>query len=230
MRTLAIGDIHGCLTALTTLLKRVRLQADDTLITLGDYVDRGPDSKGVLDFLINLSHECQLVHLGGNHELMMLDAKKSRFSRHGWLGVGGAETIDSYGESMDDVPQAHWDFINSSAAFHETDTHIFVHANLNPKKPLSKQQADDLFWRPFGAPKPHISGKAMICGHTSQHSGLPKHLGHATCIDTYVYGDGWLTCLDVDSGHYWQANEEGGYRESNLAKLLEEDTTSTGAH
>ena len=74
MRTLAIGDIHGCLTALGTLIEFVNLKDGDTLITLGDYVDRGPDSKGVLDLLVSLKKSKQLVTLRGNHEIGMLRA------------------------------------------------------------------------------------------------------------------------------------------------------------
>ena len=69
-------------------------------------------------------------------------------------------------------------------------------------------------------PPPHQSGKSMVCGHTSQPSGLPVNLGHAICIDTWVYGDGWLTALDVGSGRYWQTNERGGRREDEIGTLL----------
>ncbi len=227
MRILAIGDLHGCLTALRTLADQVVFQPEDTVITLGDYVDRGPDSKGVIDFLIDLRQRCHLIPLGGNHELMMLDARKAAFSISGWLMVGGAETVESYGSSLSDVPEEHWDFIKSSKAFHETEAHFFVHANAHPKRPLEKQNEDDLFWRPFGNPTPHVSGKTMICGHSSQRSGLPKNVGHAICIDTFVYGDGgWLTCLDVDSGKYWQANQQGEHREGDIEEQLENSASA----
>jgi serine/threonine protein phosphatase 1 len=73
-----------------------------------------------------------------------------------------------------------------------------------------------LLWEKFGDPPPHISGKTMICGHTPQKSGRPKSVGHAVCLDTWVYGDGWLTCLDVERGNYWQANQRGEVREGWL--------------
>jgi serine/threonine protein phosphatase 1 len=95
-----------------------------------------------------------------------------------------------------------------------------VHANAHPDKALSDQSNLTLFWEKFeGSPaatRPHISGKTLICGHTAQMSGRPKNLGHAICIDTCPYADGWLTCLDVDTGHYWQANQEGASREGTL--------------
>jgi serine/threonine protein phosphatase 1 len=69
-----------------------------------------------------------------------------------------------------------------------------------------------LYWESFDNPPPHASGKIMICGHTSQKSGRPRGLGHAVCIDTWAYGQGWLTCLDVGSGKYWQADQQGETR------------------
>src|SRR4051794_24858439 len=96
MRTLAIGDIHGCLTALDTLLLAVRPQPDDLIVTLGDYVDRGPDSRRVVDRLLHLPPLCQLVALRGNHDQMMLDARAGAEPLRDWLGCGGRETLRSY--------------------------------------------------------------------------------------------------------------------------------------
>jgi serine/threonine protein phosphatase 1 len=69
-----------------------------------------------------------------------------------------------------------------------------------------------LYWESFDDPPPHESGKVMVCGHTSQKSGKPRNLGHAVCIDTWACGEGWLTCLDAESGRYWQANQRGETR------------------
>ena len=91
MRTLAIGDIHGCLTALDALLARVAPRPEDRLITLGDYVDRGPDSRGVLERLIPLFDHGRLVPLRGNHDEMMVDAHRGGDPRL-WLACGGQET------------------------------------------------------------------------------------------------------------------------------------------
>ncbi|MBY0512714.1 MAG: serine/threonine protein phosphatase, partial [Gemmataceae bacterium] len=86
MRVLAIGDVHGCLEPLDALLDWVRPGPDDTVVTLGDYVDRGPDTKGVLDRLIGLKREgLRLVCLRGNHELMMLAAREGRGDLRMWL-------------------------------------------------------------------------------------------------------------------------------------------------
>src|SRR5258708_2825884 len=96
MRTLAIGDIHGCLRALDALMGEVDPQPDDVIITLGDYVDRGPDSKGVLDRMVALHGQCRCVALKGNHDLMMLAGRDHLEQFNEWLKCGGAQTLASY--------------------------------------------------------------------------------------------------------------------------------------
>jgi serine/threonine protein phosphatase 1 len=219
VRYLAVGDIHGCFRALTTLAAFVPFAPDDVLITLGDYVDRGPDSYAVLDWLLVQWRRGRLVPLRGNHDLMMLNARDSAAARVDWLRYGGDTTLASYSPFGDagrlaDVPDEHWHFLeHETRAWFETDTHFFVHANAYPELPLEDQPDFMLYWEKFNDPPPHRSGKVMVCGHTAQKSGLPRNVGHAVCIDTRVYSaDGWLTCLDVASGRYWQANESGEKR------------------
>jgi serine/threonine protein phosphatase 1 len=222
MRHLAIGDIHGCFTALETLARFVPFRSEDVLVTLGDCVDRGPDSAAVLDWLIAWRDENTLIPLRGNHEIMMLEARTDRSALRRWLSYGGKETLESYSHlgdegSLVDVPDSHWEFLERDLVpWHETETHIFVHANLYPDMPLADQPDYMLYWEDFGDPSPHESGKIMVCGHTSQRSGVPKSVGHAICIDTWVYGDGWLTCLDLERELYWQANQRGETRVRNL--------------
>jgi serine/threonine protein phosphatase 1 len=223
MRLLAIGDIHGCLRAFTTLLDLVVPQPGDRIIALGDYVDRGPDSRGVLDYLIALRAIGWLIALRGNHDVMMLDARYVTDPL--WLACGGDTTLRSYGitdrqieELIDEeacyedvlanVPPRHWRFLEKYCLpYYETDEHIFVHANADPDLPLDQQSDDMLYWQKLIRPCVHISGKTMICGHTRQKNGWPLNLGTTICIDTNVYEDGWLTCLDVYTGRVWQANE-----------------------
>ena len=220
-RTFAIGDIHGCLTALQTLMNFVPLRDDDTLITLGDYVDRGPDSKGVLDWLIERHAGGHLIPLRGNHDLMFLNPDQESGMLDLWLAVGGAETLLSYGSSDDrHVPESHRRFLTSECRkYYETDTHIFVHATLRSDRPPSQQDDNWLYWEKLRDPVPHCSGKTVICGHTAQKSGWPLNAGHTICIDTWVYGDGWLTCLDVESGDFWQARETGETRVGHLDSI-----------
>ena len=217
MRHLAIGDIHGSSTALTTLAAFVPLRADDVLITLGDYVNRGPDTRGVLDWLVEYGATHELVALRGNHECMMLNARDGDREFQIWLDVGGDATLASYasnsGGNLSDIPDSHWEFLEyETRAWHEIDTHFFVHANAYPDWPLVDQPDSMLYWEQFGHPAAHESGKTMVCGHTSQKSGVPLSVGHAVCIDTWACGRGWLTCLDVNSGRYWQANQQGETR------------------
>ena len=223
MRTLAIGDIHGCRRSFEALADYVSISPDDTLVTLGDYVDRGPDSKGVIDRLIALADHCKLIPLLGNHEIMMRRACGDLATLTPWLGHGGRETLASYGgDSFDTVPESHWAFILACRSHHEDDTHFFVHANADADTPLADQPDFTRYWEPFGTPAPHQSGKIMVCGHTSQKSGLPKDVGHAICIDTNACRGGWLTCLDTGSGTYWQTNEAGDRRMDKIACRLED--------
>jgi len=226
MRILAIGDIHGCLVALETLLAAVEPRPEDLIVTLGDYVDRGPDTRGVIDRLLELDETHQLVPLRGNHELMMLDARASDFDF--WMSIGGRETLESYGgegeSGLDRVPKEHWDFIERRCVeWHETEGYVFAHAGVNPDLPMEEQDEYDLFWQKLlpSMARRHVSGKTVICGHTAQPSGQPLHLGYTVCIDTWVYGAGWLTGLDLESGRIWQANQSGELRESLLEDFLQ---------
>ena len=223
-RTLAIGDVHGCLTALDTLLGFVQPTPTDQLIFLGDYVDRGPDSRGVLDRIICLNLSGQLVCLRGNHEVMMIAARLGENDLRYWFHYGGREALESYVDegsptSLDIIPDSHWHFVEKTCVdWHETAAHIFVHATLHPDVPMTEQPHLWLHWE-FLDPRyhrPHHSGKTMICGHTEQRVGEPLVLERAICIDTWAYGDGWLTCLHVENGEYWQANEFGQTRTGHV--------------
>jgi serine/threonine protein phosphatase 1 len=222
MRTLAIGDIHGCLTALTTLLHFVAPAPDDLLITLGDYVDRGPNSRGVLDLLIDLHTKGRLIALRGNHEEMMVDSRTDEITRRMWWACGGCATLGSYepgAASLEVVPPAHWNFLEKTCVdWFETERHFFVHANANADLRLDAQPREMLLWETLYLPCVHASGKIMVCGHTRQLNGRPRNYGSTVCIDTGAHDrDGWLTCLDVDSGQFWQADQRGRRRESMLS-------------
>lgn len=217
MRTLAIGDIHGTLNALETLIDYVDPTRDDLIVTLGDYIDRGPDSKGVIDFLLDLRQTNKLITLMGNHEIMMKNARNSIQERYFWLINGGKATLDSFHTAnINSIPATYWDFITSCERCYETDTHILTHGGLEPAKPLQDQSDEFLYWQRIHETKPHISGKTLVCGHTPQKNGHPLVLEHAICIDTFSCGNGWLTCLDLKNGTYWQANQLGETRQSNL--------------
>jgi serine/threonine protein phosphatase 1 len=216
-RTIAIGDIHGCALALNAVLEAICPRPTDLVVTLGDYVDRGPDSRGVLDRVIQLGRECTLVPILGNHDEMLLQARRGLHPTT-WLGVGGLATLSSYGAGTDldpaIIPDEHIEFLESCVGFYETETHIFLHASYLPHLPMSEQPSLALYWESLrdAIPDPHNSGKTVIAGHTSQRSGEILDLGHLICIDTCCYGGGWLTALEVRSGQVWQADRHGRMR------------------
>jgi serine/threonine protein phosphatase 1 len=213
-RTIAIGDIHGCAAALESVLQAIGPSADDTIITLGDHVDRGPNSRRVLEVLLELRGQCRLIPLCGNHELLMLRALMVPGNMQFWVQSGGLSTLASYG-GVSNIPVEHLQFLQECGEYHETETHIFLHANYYPDRELADHDEPRLFWEHLGfvPPAPHFSRKTVIVGHTPQRSGEVLDYGHLLCIDTYCFGTGWLTALDVDSGRLWQANKLGQLRE-----------------
>ncbi|MGC6465048.1 MAG: metallophosphoesterase family protein [Akkermansiaceae bacterium] len=217
-RKLAIGDVHGCLKSLKKLLKLVKPEAGDRVIMLGDYVDRGPSSRGVIEYLLDWPWEAELICLKGNHEMIMEDAVLSEEHFAYWCDVGGIETVVSYDARFEDIPKKHWKFIRGGLPYYETKKYIFVHGGVDPKVPMEEQDQDELSWRRFPNAKKHCSGKTVICGHTIQRRGIPVCKRHTVCIDTAACRGGWLTCFDVKSRHYWQANEKGKTREGILKK------------
>src|SRR5215218_1804366 len=154
MRTLAIGDVHGCSRALAALLDLVRPTADDVVVALGDYVDRGPDSAGVINALLRLARSTILIPLCGNHEQMMLSGRDSPGDFQVWIACGGDAALRSYSPPGDagkvaDVPDEHWEFLARCRDYHETATHIFVHAGVHPDTPLAEQPSYVLRWEQF---------------------------------------------------------------------------------
>jgi serine/threonine protein phosphatase 1 len=217
-RTLAIGDVHGCAAALAAVLSAVDPQPDDLVIPVGDYVDRGPDSAGVIATLFELGRRCHLIPIRGNHDQLMLDAGREEQLLPLWLNLGGDATLASYGGTLADIPAEHWHFLADTCVDSvETATHLFVHGGVVSDVPVERQPPDVLQWQRFPPAEPHMSGKVVVCGHTAQRDGRPRTVGHAICLDTDADGpDGWVTVLDVAAGRYWQANQRGYAREGVL--------------
>lgn len=215
-RILAIGDIHGCAAALTAVVEAADPRPEDTVVTLGDYTDRGPDSREAIDYLIGLADRCTVVPLLGNHDWMVLDLASGNGAIFAdWLRYGGDATLASYDcESPEQFPAEHLNFLRGCRLFYETEQHFFIHGNYIKELPLADQPREVLLWDALRLrlPGPHLSGKTAILGHSSQKSGEVLDLGYAKCIDTWAYGDGWLTALDVLSGNIWQADKEGNLR------------------
>lgn len=218
-RTIAIGDIHGCPLALDAVLAAAGLTSVDLVVTLGDYVNRGPDSRGVIDRLIDLRRRCRQVAILGNHDQVLLDVLLGRADLPLLLDMGGKTTVASYGRAggllrAEDVPPEHLEFLQECVDFFETNDHIYVHASYVPYLPMIGQMPLHLRWESLRdeVPGPHQSCKRVVTGHTAQKKGQILDLGYLTCIDTYCYGGGWLTALDVYSGQTWQADRRGRLR------------------
>jgi serine/threonine protein phosphatase 1 len=213
-RTIAIGDVHGCASALEALLSAIGPTPDDTIVTLGDYVNRGPDSRGVFDRLIALKQECRLVSILGNHDQLFLECLTGHDRlKSVWMRMGGEATLTSYGAKRDlkAVPETHIAFLKGCRRYHETETHIFLHANYDSRLPMDRQRDEILRWESLRdtIPRPHISGKTVIVGHSSQKTGEILDLGYLKCIDTYCYGGGWLTGLEIHTEEVWQFRKDG---------------------
>jgi serine/threonine protein phosphatase 1 len=212
-RTIVIGDIHGCLDALNSIVDAFSPSSSDTIITVGDYVDRGPNSKGVLDRLLELETTCNLIALKGNHEEMMMEVLEGRVQPYSWLNYGGVETMDSYGfiGDLGCVPKSHRDFISRMPLYHETDSHFIVHANYAPDLALDEQPIEMLLWAKISSqlPGPHFSGKRAVVGHTHDREGRVFEVPHLICIDTYCYGGRWLTGFELETGNLWQSDPAG---------------------
>ena len=207
----AIGDVHGCNSLLIRLLTTISPQKDDTLIFLGDVIDRGANSKGVLDTIIYYQSICQVILIQGNHEEMMLGAIHDKEYLKYWLKFGGIETLQSFGvminqQGLRQIPYAYYKLLKSSLTYYETEDFIFTHATPFANIEMNQQTDEGLRWRfipPDGQDR-HISGKTVICGHSAQESGKVYHQGGLICIDTHAYGGGALTALEVTSMQVYQ--------------------------
>lgn len=214
-RIFAIGDIHGCFDKLITLLDRLPYEPErDTLVFIGDYIGRGSQSRQVVEYLYQLQQKNpQTITLMGNHELMLFE-----YHRHGDRNLlevmrrnGAEETMSSYGRenvadlrSLSFLPATHRDFLDNLLPLWQTEHYIFVHAGLQPHRPLSEQDQDTFCWvRDIFLSEEHDFGKRVIFGHTPFATPLvtPTRIG----IDTgAVYGN-LLTAVELPSGRFYHA-------------------------
>jgi serine/threonine protein phosphatase 1 len=211
-RILAIGDIHGCNHQLENLLEKIAFEPRaDTLVLVGDYIDRGPDSRGVIDTLLELKESCPgMVCLKGNHEEMLLNYYLDGRGEQQFFINGGLITLDSYGLNPADaragrgLPESHLDFLRSLRLFHETEDYLFVHAGLRPGIPLAEQSPSDLLWIRYEFIDSAANfGRTVVFGHTPLHGPLsePNKIG----IDTGAVYGGHLTCVELPSRKFHQA-------------------------
>jgi serine/threonine protein phosphatase 1 len=201
----AIGDIHGCFEQLQRLIKNLAIdQQYDTLVFIGDYIDRGSSVKEVVDYVIGLQSKFDnVVCLRGNHEQMFLNYLAGT-DEEMYLYNGGKATLSSYGISISATPQvrkatipsSHLLFFQSLLPYYETEEYIFVHAGLMPGSNLDRQTVHDLLWvrREFIF-SDYDFGKRVIFGHTPFRAPLiePNKIG----IDTGAFSGGKLTCVEL---------------------------------
>jgi len=208
------GDIHGRADLLDDVFLRIdndvaaNSQARTLEVFLGDYVDRGPDSRGVIDRLIHRSTTHEVVALKGNHEAAFLDVLNKKLSISLWKQYGGGATLMSYGvtTSMDDseawhtlancIPSDHWNFLSRLPTQFTYADYLFVHAGLRPGVPLSQQQDHDLMWiRDEFLQHKGDFGRIVVHGHTSV--AEPQFHPNRINIDTGAYYSERLTCMKI---------------------------------
>ena len=218
LRLYAVGDVHGRADLLRRLHKMIAADAlaapqpRKRIVYLGDYIDRGPDSKGVLDLLVEAPLAgFERVHLQGNHEHALLGFLLDTRFAPVWLDNGGGATLRSYGIPVPDpyepeelrqtqerlragLPEAHRDFLRGLELAHDEGDYFFVHAGVRPGTPLDRQNSEDLLWirEPFLGSLASF-GKVVVHGHTI--SRAPEFCGNRIGIDTGAYASGCLTCL-----------------------------------
>ena len=198
--TFAIGDIHGCYDALKQMLEAIEaLWPGGRIVFLGDYVDRGPDSKGVVARVMAgpTKPGWEWIALKGNHEAMMVTAV--RYGRHvsGWLENGGVETIDSYDGQ---IAEAILDWMDRLPAILVDRHRIFVHAGVDETEPLDDQGEQTLLWsRPIEGYSGHYWGRHLCHGHTPAAEN-PVTIGNRTNIDSGCVFGGRLTAAVFDDG------------------------------
>jgi diadenosine tetraphosphatase ApaH/serine/threonine PP2A family protein phosphatase len=202
----AIGDIHGSLQKLRDLLMLCEQHADGrtaTFVFLGDYIDRGPDSRGVIEALIELQSQRpdRIIALKGNHEAVAVEILDGQTDPESWLREGGTATLRSY--RIDDVrnlPPEHVAWLRALPLCFDDGERFFVHAGIDPDKPLDAQSGDDLIWirEPFLSDgRDH--GRLIVHGHTPQGDGLPDFRGNRLNLDTGAVFGGALTAAAFDT-------------------------------
>jgi serine/threonine protein phosphatase 1 len=219
MARYAIGDVHGCLRTLEALLEQIGPGQDDTLIFLGDYIDRGPDSKGVLDLLMRLPEQGLVtICLKGNHEALLLDACQTPGPEalNRWVRNGGLQTLESFGldpTRISDLPEHYLYWLEQLPIIYASGNFMCVHAglNLNAPDPLAPNEATMLWirnWLDEAEMERRLAGLRVLHGHTPQQRWVLERSRTdnrpALDLDTgCVYYDrdedmGWLTAYDLD--------------------------------
>lgn len=205
--TYAIGDIHGSLAKLRRLITRCTEHAEGRparFVFLGDYIDRGLQSAGVIDYLIALQGRLPggVVALKGNHEAIALEVFDGTAPEDFWLSQGGEETLASYGVAAPrELPRAHIDWMRSLPLRYDDGSRFFVHAGIDPERPLMEQSERDLIWirEPFLSDR-RDHGRLIVHGHTPVAARTPDLRSNRLNVDTGAVYGGPLTAAAFAAG------------------------------
>ncbi len=203
-----IGDIHGCLKKLTDLMACIEVDnRQDAVVFLGDYIDRGPDSRGVVEFILNLKKDRENIFcLMGNHEELFIDYLERGSNPSVFYANGGFSTLISYNfpHAMDDLPESHRKFFAFLPPYYETEDYIFVHAGLRPGIPLDQQDREDLLWiRGEFVGSSFDFGKTIVFGH--DRFSQPLIEANKIGVDTGAVYGGYLTCMELPEKKIYRA-------------------------
>ena len=200
-RYIAITDIHGELKKLESVLSKIDVRDDDTFVFMGDYIDRGPDSKGVVEKVIEIKEKFNTVCLIGSHEYALLHAKQDEYYNFLFWNYGGPETVKSYGGRFENILQTHGDFYRNLQFYYLTDKYLFVHAGIDPSYSLEDQSETDLVYiRSAFYRNKHNLPQKIIFGHTEFDAPLIQE--DKICIDLGCgkYKNARLCALILDNG------------------------------
>jgi len=198
----AIGDVHGCIRTLRKMIEDViQPDPDDILFLLGDYIDRGPDSKAVLGYLLHLIWEMDydIRPLMGNHESMFLKSAGSFEAGNRWRGNGGVTTLHDFGvKQPEDIPRKYFNFLSSLPLIRVLEDYVLVHAGLHfgVADPIHETPEFFMLWeRQFQLQPDKIGGRTLLCGHTMTplfeiRASLDKPV---ICLDNGCYDKGHMS-------------------------------------
>ncbi|WP_430932171.1 metallophosphoesterase family protein [Saccharicrinis sp. 156] len=212
IRIIAIGDIHGCFGSLKKLVEeKIRVTKADRLVFLGDYIDRGTQSKEVVDYILHLmAMKYDIVPLKGNHEQMLIDAFTEDRYIPLWLYNGGRETLHSFGLGATvNLPVKYWNFFQGLEYYYSYRDYLFVHAGFDDQSTNPLNEKHQMLWTRNGNyTNPIFQGKTIIHGHTpitfntctwTIEKGAQVINLDTGCVYKHIPGCGKLTALDIFS-------------------------------
>ena len=204
-RSFAISDIHGCSKTFRSLIENtIKLEKSDSLYLLGDYIDRGVDSKGVLDYILDLiAQKYDVTVLKGNHEEMLLKSLSDHQYIESWIFNGGDKTLKSFHvKSSLKLPSKYVDFIRSMGYYKLTDQFILVHAGIDFDRPDPFEDKESMLWlRYFDVDVVKAGGRAVVHGHTP--ASIEK-------IKDYISKVSEDKIISIDNGCVYKSNNNLG--------------------